>query len=96
MEIASLLALGFAEATSYTNLLFCFLGVFLGTMIGILPGLGPMATISMLLPLTYSIGSPSASIIFLAGIYYGSQYGGSTTAILLKIPGEASGMSGKF
>lgn len=90
MEIVSLLALGFAEATSYTNLLFCFLGVFLGTMIGVLPGLGPMATISMLLPLTYSIGTPSASIIFLAGIYYGSQYGGSTTAILLKIPGESS------
>jgi len=82
------LILGFATATTASNLLWCLLGVTLGTLIGVLPGLGPMATISLLLPLTYTTGDATASIIFLAGIYYGSQYGGSITAILLKLPGE--------
>ena len=72
------------------NLAWCLLGVTLGTLVGVLPGLGPLATISLLLPLTYSVGDPIGSLIFLAGIYYGSQYGGSITAILLRLPGEAS------
>jgi putative tricarboxylic transport membrane protein len=84
------LILGFTTALSYQNIIYCFLGVLLGTFIGVLPGLGPLATISILFPITYNIGDPTTSIIFLAGIYYGSQYGGSTTAILLKLPGEPS------
>lgn len=72
------------------NLAWCLLGVTLGTLVGVLPGLGPMATISLLLPMTYGVGDPIGSIIFMAGIYYGSQYGGSITAILLRLPGEAS------
>ncbi len=83
------LALGFSVALSYTNLLYCALGVTLGTAIGVLPGLGPVATISLLLPLTYSIPLES-SIILLAGIYYGAMYGGSTTSILVNLPGEAA------
>jgi putative tricarboxylic transport membrane protein len=71
------------------NLLYCFVGVLLGTLIGVLPGIGPVATISILLPITYKI-PPIAAIIMLAGIYYGAQYGGSTTSILLNIPGEAT------
>jgi len=82
--------LGFATATTGINLAWCLLGVTLGTLVGILPGLGPLATISLLLPITYNVGDPTGSIIFLAGIYYGSQYGGSITSILLKLPGEAS------
>lgn len=89
MDIISNLAMGFETAFTLTNLLYCLLGCLLGTVIGVLPGLGPIATISMLLPLTYNIG-PTTSIIMLAGIYYGAQYGGSTTAILLNTPGEAS------
>lgn len=88
MEIISNIALGFDVALSLSNLVYCFVGVFLGTLVGVLPGLGPMASISMLLPLVYTIGNPTTAIIFLAGIYYGTQYGGSTTSILLKIPGE--------
>lgn len=84
------LLLGFAHATTAVNLAWCFLGVVLGTLVGVLPGLGPMATISLLLPLTYGLGDPTASIIMLAGVYYGSQYGGSITAILLRLPGEPS------
>ena len=84
------LLLGFATATTPINLAWCLLGVTLGTLVGVLPGLGPMATISLLLPMTYNVGDPTGSMIFLAGIYYGSQYGGSITAILLKMPGEAS------
>jgi len=84
------LLLGFATATTAANLAWCLLGVTLGTLIGVIPGLGPMATISLLLPFTYSVGDPIGSIIFMAGIYYGSQYGGSITAILLKLPGESS------
>lgn len=88
MEILNDLALGVDVAVSATNLIYCFLGVFLGTLVGVLPGLGPMASISMLLPLVYNINDPVTAIIFLAGIYYGTQYGGSTTSILLKLPGE--------
>ncbi|NMJ40849.1 tripartite tricarboxylate transporter permease [Roseomonas sp. JC162] len=83
------LALGFDVALSIKNLTFAFLGAFIGTAIGVLPGLGPTATISLLLPLTFGI-EPTTAIIMLAGIYYGSQYGGSTTAILLNLPGEVS------
>lgn len=83
------LALGFDVALSIKNLTFAFLGTLIGTAIGVLPGLGPTATISLLLPLTFGI-EPTTAIIMLAGIYYGSQYGGSTTAILLNLPGEIS------
>lgn len=83
------LALGFGEALTLTNLAFCLIGVLLGTLIGVLPGLGPAATIAMLLPTTFAL-PPSAALIMIAGIYYGAQYGGSTTAILINIPGEAT------
>jgi putative tricarboxylic transport membrane protein len=83
------LAMGFQISLSLQNVVYCFLGCFLGTVIGILPGLGPTATIAMLLSLTYKIDVTSA-IIMLAGIYYGAQYGGTITSVLLKIPGEAS------
>src|SRR3990172_239932 len=83
------LALGFGVALSIQNLLYCFMGVVLGTLIGVLPGIGPVATIAMLLPVTFTL-SPISALIMLAGIYYGAQYGGSTTAILVNIPGEAS------
>lgn len=89
MDLLSNLALGFQNALSLTNLAYAFLGCFLGTLIGVLPGLGPLATISMLLPLTYAL-PPDAALIMLAGIYYGAQYGGSTTAILVNLPGESS------
>ncbi|HYD61493.1 MAG TPA: tripartite tricarboxylate transporter permease, partial [Noviherbaspirillum sp.] len=89
MEILSNLALGFDTALTLSNLLYCLIGVFLGTAIGVLPGLGPVATIAMLLPATFSL-PPISSLIMLAGIYYGAQYGGSTTAILVNLPGESS------
>jgi TctA family transporter len=89
MDFAANLALGFSTALEPVNLLYCFIGVFLGTLIGVLPGIGPTATIAMLLPITYTL-SPATSIIMLAGIYYGAQYGGSTTAILINLPGESS------
>ena len=89
MDILSNLALGFGVAVSLQNLLYCFVGVFLGTLIGVLPGIGPVATVAMLLPLTFSL-NPATAMIMLAGIYYGAQYGGSTTAILVNIPGESS------
>lgn len=89
MELLDNLALGFATAFTAQNLLYCFIGCLLGTMIGVLPGLGPIATIAMLLPATYAL-PPIAALIMLAGIYYGAQYGGSTTAILVNIPGESS------
>lgn len=88
-ELFPNLYLGFDVALSWQNLLYCFMGVFLGTMIGVLPGIGPLATISMLLPITFNL-DPVAAIIMLAGIYYGCQYGGSTTAILVKLPGESA------
>jgi putative tricarboxylic transport membrane protein len=89
MELFSDLGLGFATALSPFNLLYCFIGVLLGTAVGVLPGLGPVATIAMLLPLTFGL-DPVSSLIMLAGIYYGAQYGGSTTAILINLPGESS------
>ena len=89
MELMDNLALGFATALSPVNLLYCFIGVLLGTLIGVLPGLGPIATIAMLLPLTFSL-PPVSALIMLSGIYYGAQYGGSTTAILINLPGESS------
>jgi len=82
--------MGFSLALTPTNLLFGLIGAVLGTAVGVLPGLGPAATISLLLPLSYAIGNPITSIIMLAGIYYGAMYGGSTTSILLNIPGEAA------
>ena len=81
--------LGFQVALTYSNILYCAIGVTLGTAIGVLPGLGPVATISLLLPLTYNIPLDS-SIILLSGIYYGAMYGGSTTSILVNLPGEAA------
>ncbi|MGH8719205.1 MAG: tripartite tricarboxylate transporter permease, partial [Burkholderiales bacterium] len=89
MELLSNLALGLESAFTLTNLLYCLAGVFLGTLIGVLPGLGPTATIAMLLPITFTL-PPVSALIMLAGIYYGSQYGGSTTAILVNLPGEAA------
>ncbi len=89
MELLSHLALGAETALTPVNLLYCFIGTVLGTVIGVLPGVGPLATIAMLLPITFSL-SPVAALIMLAGIYYGAQYGGSTTAILINLPGEAS------
>ena len=89
MQFLHNLALGFSVAFQWMNLLYCLLGVLLGTLIGVLPGIGPVATIAMLLPVTFSL-PPTTSLIMLAGIYYGAQYGGSTTSILVNIPGEAS------
>ena len=89
MEIFHNLIYGFSVALSVQNLFYCFLGCLLGTLIGVLPGIGPLATIAMLMPLTFSI-SPVAALIMLAGIFYGAQYGGSTTAILVNLPGETS------
>jgi len=89
MELLSNLALGFATALSLTNLFWAFLGVLIGTLIGVLPGIGPVATLAMLLPTTYAL-EPTSALIMLAGIYYGAQYGGSTTAILVNLPGESS------
>ncbi len=89
MDLFSNLALGFGVALTPLNLLWCFFGVLLGTLIGVLPGIGPVATIAMLLPVTFTL-PPVSALIMLAGIYYGAQYGGSTTAILVNIPGESS------
>ena len=88
-EFLSHLALGFATALSVQNLALCFIGCLVGTLIGVLPGVGPIATIAMLMPLTFKL-DPTGALIMLAGIYYGAQYGGSTTAILVNIPGEAT------
>lgn len=88
-DLIANLALGLTVALTWNNLAFCFVGCFVGTMIGVLPGVGPVATIAMLLPITFHI-DPTGALIMLAGIYYGAQYGGSTTAILLNIPGEAT------
>lgn len=84
-----IISFGFSVAFQPINILFCFLGVLIGTLIGVLPGLGPAATISLLLPSTFHM-SPVSAIIMLAGIYYGAQYGGSTTSILVNVPGEAA------
>ncbi len=89
MDILDNLLLGFSVAMTPIHLLYALIGVMLGTMIGVLPGVGPVATIAMLLPITFNL-KPEAALIMLAGIYYGSQYGGSTTAILVNLPGETS------
>ncbi|MCO4316267.1 tripartite tricarboxylate transporter permease [Phyllobacterium sp. 21LDTY02-6] len=89
MDLINNLVLGFATAGHPWNLFFCFIGVILGTLIGVLPGIGATATIAMLLPITFQL-EPVSSLIMLAGIYYGAQYGGSTTAILINMPGESS------
>jgi TctA family transporter len=89
MDIISNLGLGFSVALTFHNLFYCFIGVFVGTAIGVLPGVGPLVTIAVLLPLTYGL-PPEGALIMLAGIYYGAQYGGSTTAILVNLPGESS------
>lgn len=89
MELLANLSIGLETAFTINNLLFCLIGVFLGTAIGVLPGLGPTATIAMLLPITFGL-PPVSSLIMLSGIYYGAQYGGSTTAILVNLPGESS------
>jgi putative tricarboxylic transport membrane protein len=88
-ELADNLIFGFSIAASPQNLSFCLIGALLGTLVGVLPGLGPVATIAMLLPVTFTL-PPVAALIMLAGLYYGAQYGGSTTAILVNIPGESS------
>jgi putative tricarboxylic transport membrane protein len=89
MDLIDSITLGFSVAFQWQNLFFCFVGVLIGTLIGVLPGLGPVGAMAILLPITYGI-SPVTAIVMLAGIYYGSQYGGSTTSILVGIPGEAS------
>jgi putative tricarboxylic transport membrane protein len=89
MDVFSLLGHGFVVAATPSNLFFCLVGAVCGTLIGVLPGLGPVATISLLLPATFAL-DPIAAIIMLSGIYYGAQYGGSTTAILVNIPGEST------
>jgi TctA family transporter len=86
------LATGFAVALSVENLIWCFMGALIGTAIGVLPGVGPVATMALLLPVTYRL-RPDGALIMLAGIYYGAQYGGSTTAILINLPGEASSVA---
>jgi len=89
MELFEHLFFGFSVAVTLPNLFYCLIGVSVGTLIGVLPGIGPLATIAMLLPITYNVSAVSA-LIMLAGIYYGAQYGGSTTAILVNLPGETS------
>jgi putative tricarboxylic transport membrane protein len=89
MDLVNNLTLGFATALTLANLLYAFAGVLIGTLIGVLPGIGPIATLAMLLPTTYAL-EPTSALIMLAGIYYGAQYGGSTTAILVNLPGESS------
>jgi TctA family transporter len=89
MDLIADLGLGLATALTPQNVFFCFVGVLLGTLVGVLPGIGPTATIAMLLPVTFSF-EPVTALIMLAGIYYGAQYGGSTTAILINLPGETS------
>jgi TctA family transporter len=89
MDLFNNLAVGFGVAFTLQNLMYAFIGCLLGTVIGVLPGIGPLATIAMLLPATYAL-PPESALIMLAGIYYGAQYGGSTTAILVNLPGESS------
>src|SRR5215510_15038091 len=91
MDIVAGLAQGFAVALQPINLIYCFIGVFIGTLVGVLPGIGPVSAMSLLLPVTLS-GTPESGIIMMAGIYYGSMYGGSTTSVLVNIPGEAAAL----
>ena len=88
-ELAANVALGFQVALLPVNLVYCLLGVFLGTFIGVLPGIGSLAAISMLLPISFYL-DPTAAIVMLAGVYYGAEYGGSTASILLNLPGTPS------
>ena len=87
--LAQAIVVGFSTALTWSNLTYCFIGVFVGTAVGVLPGLGPVATISLLLPFSFTMDIASA-LILMAGVFYGAQYGGSITAILVRIPGEAS------
>jgi putative tricarboxylic transport membrane protein len=89
MDLAQAIIVGFSTALTWSNLAYCFIGVFVGTAVGVLPGLGPVATISLLLPFSFTMDIASA-LILMAGVFYGAQYGGSITAILVRIPGEAS------
>src|SRR5574342_814825 len=89
MDFLHNVLLGFSVVLTPGNLLFCFIGVFIGTLIGVLPGIGPVGAMSLLLPVTFGL-SPVSAIIMLAGIFYGAMYGGSTTSILVNIPGEAA------
>ena len=89
MDLFHNLILGFQVATSWENLLFCFIGVLIGTLIGVLPGIGPTTGIAILIPITFGMSGTTA-IITLAGIYYGAMYGGSTTSILINLPGESA------
>src|SRR5262249_20852194 len=89
MDVFSHLAIGLGVALTWQNLAYCFIGALLGTIVGVLPGIGPVTTLAMLLPLSFTL-QPASALSMLAGIYYGAQYGGSTTAILVNIPGEAS------
>src|SRR6187549_796897 len=92
MDLLHNLGIGFGVAFTWINLLYAFFGCVLGTLIGVLPGIGPVATIAMLLPSIYALDATPA-LIMLAGIYYGAQYGGSTTAILINVPGESSSVT---
>ena len=92
MDLLSHIGMGLQVAALPENLLFCFIGVLMGTLIGVLPGIGAVATMAMLLPITFHL-PPATSLIMLAGIYYGAQYGGSTTAILVNLPGEANSVA---
>lgn len=92
MDLLTHLAIGFETAFTFQNVVYVFIGCLLGTFIGVLPGIGPSATIAMLLPITYAL-NPTTALIMLAGIYYGAQYGGSTTAILINLPGEATSVA---
>src|SRR5260370_32898666 len=86
MDVISNLGLGFAVALTIQNIAYCFIGVLLGTIIGVLPGIGPVTTVAMLLPISFTL-QPESALILLAGIYYGAQYGGSTTPPLAHLPG---------
>ena len=89
LDILSNIMMGFGVALTWGNIALCFLGCVIGTAIGVLPGIGPLTTMAMILPVTFWL-SPVGALIMLAGVFYGAQYGGSTTAILVKIPGETS------
>lgn len=89
MDFLQNLSLGFSVAFSPINLLYCFFGALVGTLVGVLPGISPLNTVAMLLPFTFGM-EPTSALIMLAGIFYGAQYGGSTSAILVNVPGETS------
>src|SRR4030042_1692188 len=89
MDVLQNVTYGFQVALQPINLIYCFFGVLIGTLVGVLPGLGPSAAIALLLPSTFKL-APVSAIIMLGGIYYGAMYGGSTTSILVNIPGEAA------